>query len=282
MNINNRSAFTLIELLVVIAIIAILAAVLFPVFAQAREKARSISCVSNEKQIGLAILLYVQDYDEHFPPDQYFDAGFVGAYGTTHQHVWNQSVQPYIKNGAAATSWKGTEVGGVWSCPDNKVNNYPSYAVPIDVFNGMWNKGGVPQIDISHYAQPESAIDSPSNKIMLFELGNNVSIGGSVPMMITGDWFWFNGTPSSDPSTYTYAKSTDWSLASGNCDAVTWDGWGGCAFYPIYRHASHSVGNFAFFDGHVKALKKNGINWYVNVYNPKTFVNGDPGWVMGW
>jgi prepilin-type N-terminal cleavage/methylation domain-containing protein len=60
-------AFTLIELLVVIAIIAILAAILFPVFAQAREKARSAACLSNEKQIGTAVQMYIQDYDEHLP-----------------------------------------------------------------------------------------------------------------------------------------------------------------------------------------------------------------------
>src|SRR5690242_18323242 len=60
-------AFTLIELLVVIAIIAILAAILFPVFAQAREKARSAACLSNQKQIGTAVQMYVQDYDEHLP-----------------------------------------------------------------------------------------------------------------------------------------------------------------------------------------------------------------------
>src|SRR4028119_34289 len=64
---SSRSAFTLIELLVVIAIIAILAAILFPVFAQAREKARQASCVSNLRQIGTALLMYVQDYDETYP-----------------------------------------------------------------------------------------------------------------------------------------------------------------------------------------------------------------------
>src|SRR5919201_350445 len=64
---NPRLGFTLIELLVVIAIIAILAAILFPVFAQAREKARAITCVSNAKQIGLGWLMYAQDYDEVLP-----------------------------------------------------------------------------------------------------------------------------------------------------------------------------------------------------------------------
>ncbi len=67
MNRINRRAFTLIELLVVIAIIAILAAILFPVFSQARAKARQAVCMSNEKQFGTSILMYVQDFDETFP-----------------------------------------------------------------------------------------------------------------------------------------------------------------------------------------------------------------------
>src|ERR1043166_4890534 len=66
-----RKGFTLIELLVVIAIIAILAAILFPVFAQAREQARSTACLSNTKQIGLAVHMYAQDYDEAFPMGTY-------------------------------------------------------------------------------------------------------------------------------------------------------------------------------------------------------------------
>ena len=65
---HHAPAFTLIELLVVIAIISILAAILFPVFAQAREKARQSACLSNEKQMGLALMAYAQDFDERFPP----------------------------------------------------------------------------------------------------------------------------------------------------------------------------------------------------------------------
>ena len=72
---SRKRGFTLIELLVVIAIIAILAAILFPVFARAREKARQSSCLSNVKQIGLGMMMYVQDYDERFPTLYYTPPG---------------------------------------------------------------------------------------------------------------------------------------------------------------------------------------------------------------
>ena len=83
---NRKKGFTLIELLVVIAIIAILAAILFPVFARAREKARQASCSSNEKQQSIALLMYVQDYDERFMCVRQ-------GPGT-----WKQIIQPYVKN----------------------------------------------------------------------------------------------------------------------------------------------------------------------------------------
>ena len=92
-----RRGFTLIELLVVIAIIAILAAILFPVFARAREKARQTSCLSNLKQLGLAINMYLQDYDERFP----FNRGY--NHGATYPPVvqyysWVVLIEPYVKN----------------------------------------------------------------------------------------------------------------------------------------------------------------------------------------
>ena len=91
---SRTHGFTLIELLVVIAIIAILAAILFPVFAQAREKARQTSCLSNIKQWSLGIMMYAQDYDERLPITMEPDAHG----GSIVQHIWFSGLNPYIKN----------------------------------------------------------------------------------------------------------------------------------------------------------------------------------------
>src|SRR5499425_2146486 len=93
----RKRAFTLIELLVVIAIIAILAAILFPVFAQARESARQTACLSNMRQMGLAVQMYAQDYDERLPlAASQTPTGFLN---------WHHFVDPYVKNKQ------------IWVCP---------------------------------------------------------------------------------------------------------------------------------------------------------------------
>ena len=93
------SGFTLIELLVVIAIIAILASILFPVFARAREQARKSSCASNEKQLALAMLQYAQDYDEQMPPFSH-GSGYQGSagYGGADGMRWADMIFPYVKS----------------------------------------------------------------------------------------------------------------------------------------------------------------------------------------
>jgi len=110
-----RRGFTLIELLVVIAIIAILAAILFPVFARAREKARQSSCLNNVKQLGLAILQYVQDYDERTPPGAAVDMN-------SHAHPW-ASARPYVKNDQ------------VFVCPSDSYKNTCSLQAGV---SGYW------------------------------------------------------------------------------------------------------------------------------------------------
>src|SRR6476659_6093790 len=116
----HRRGFTLIELLVVIAIIAILAAILFPVFAQARAKARQTSCTSNMKQVGLAILMYATDYDEQLP----WGASNGGATTTT----WYDLVEPYVKVGAAGFGFTSAAVGPktFYVCPDFENITVPS------------------------------------------------------------------------------------------------------------------------------------------------------------
>lgn len=104
---RSRSGFTLIELLVVIAIIAILAAILFPVFAQAREKARQATCQSNLKQMGTGVRMYVDDYDGVYIPTY----SYPGGWNTCPHWAWFDIVQPYIKN------------VGVLDCPSSPKDN---------------------------------------------------------------------------------------------------------------------------------------------------------------
>src|SRR5688572_28176774 len=100
----QQRGFTLIELLVVIAIIAILAAILFPVFAQAREKARQTACLSYHKQLGTAVMMYAQDHDELFPPERIGGTrNQIDAKGTG--WTWRWAMQPYVKSEK------------IWVCP---------------------------------------------------------------------------------------------------------------------------------------------------------------------
>jgi prepilin-type N-terminal cleavage/methylation domain-containing protein len=92
LQVRSRVGFTLIELLVVIAIIAILAAILFPVFSQARAKARQAACLNNFKQVGTGMLQYTQDYDECFPYNRFY-----GPAGAAYQN-WKYGILPYIRN----------------------------------------------------------------------------------------------------------------------------------------------------------------------------------------
>src|SRR5207247_1092955 len=107
---HGKRAFTLIELLVVIAIIAILAAILFPVFAQARESARTTSCLSNVKQVNLSWQMYLQDYDETMVPH------LIQTPGDPQypQHWWPKLLEPYTKNWGIFRCPSGSDPTAVW------------------------------------------------------------------------------------------------------------------------------------------------------------------------
>jgi prepilin-type N-terminal cleavage/methylation domain-containing protein/prepilin-type processing-associated H-X9-DG protein len=160
----RRPGFTLIELLVVIAIIAILAAILFPVFAMAREKARSSMCLSNQQQVGTAMMMYLQDYDERFPP--WLDDVPKDADHPNGQNTWVENLQPYSKNKK------------IWFCPSDNTPGFKttdpkgpnSYWLNAYIFR--WSgrnsqvKSPYPSAALSEIPYPATTIvfcDGPSN-----------------------------------------------------------------------------------------------------------------------
>jgi prepilin-type N-terminal cleavage/methylation domain-containing protein/prepilin-type processing-associated H-X9-DG protein len=149
---RKSAGFTLIELLVVIAIIAILAAILFPVFAKAREKARQVSCLSNQKQLGLGFLQYNQDYDDNYP------TGSAGPLG----QGWGGVIYPYVKS------------TGVYKCPDDATTNvangatisYPvSYAANFNFLRTDAGSAGDPRT-----GQSLASLRSPAKTVLLNEV----------------------------------------------------------------------------------------------------------------
>jgi prepilin-type N-terminal cleavage/methylation domain-containing protein/prepilin-type processing-associated H-X9-DG protein len=161
--VRKRSAFTLIELLVVIAIIAILAAILFPVFAQAREKARSTTCLSNLKQIGTAVMMYVQDWDDCYPNNRLFTFPG-GAEGASKLVSWKHATAPYVKN------------IGVYRCPSNKNNNKPdetkgtdAFGLPVFPISYAYNGSALWSAAVTKTVIPMASVPEPARYLMIIE-----------------------------------------------------------------------------------------------------------------
>jgi len=283
---SQLSAFTLIELLVVIAIIAILAAILFPVFAQARAKARAVTCLSNLKQCGTATLMYVQDYDETFPllvaigqvtPASGTDAFWVGAdkYGNnTDANAWQNVIQPYTKNFQLLICAENFLLN---SDPRSGGEGGYAYLHPFMNF-GMSPRSGVHNVtdwkDV-YYSQP-------------FGTGPTVTFNGIGGSMSDSSWDGSNGntaTPSlglagiaapANTALITDASAFDWWATGFGPGAYDTAFFGYCVtwwpeykqqrFGPIGRHAQNnktpcslirlSGGQIQtiFADGHVKSM----------------------------
>jgi len=224
---EKNFGFTLIELLVVIAIIAILAAILFPVFAKVREKARQASCASNEKQLGIALVQYVQDYDETFPNGgQNFNCA-----------GWAAPVYPYVKSTA------------VYHCPDDPTGpsgtNVPiSYAINDSLIGDQNSASGAKL----------AALNAPSSTVMLCEIqgytGEVTTVSTLGPPAIidyspgaTADTKYWGGHPAGGNASYAIGNPPGQSLSLISTQTV---------------HTNGS--NFLATDGHVKWLVPGAIS----------------------
>ncbi len=154
---SARNGFTLIELLVVIAIIAILAAILFPVFAKAREKARQSTCINNNKQLGIAILTYAGDWDENLPQWNYPGGAGQKAYfvdGVQLAALWDVAIYPIVKT------------KGVFTCPSAAP---PQERVAMPKPDWVIRSYAIPR-NVSGLALGE--VKNPSETVQLFEKGS--------------------------------------------------------------------------------------------------------------
>ncbi len=160
--INGNRAFTLIELLVVIAIIAILAAILFPVFARARENARRASCQSNIKQILLGVMQYTQDYDEKYPPTYTYSPAISG--------VWYTYTQPYLKSAQ------------IFKCPSDSSSTLATMSALGDgngyvvSYAANFFLGGDIPVSIASL----SSVQSPSTTVYMSDAGLGYNANGSL------------------------------------------------------------------------------------------------------
>jgi len=261
---THRSGFTLIELLVVIAIIAILAAILFPVFAQAREKARQTSCLSNTKQLALGMMMYTSDYDESFP----LSCGQLGSSSAGYAWQYNlplPSSWPPVQDArqfASTVSWANTT--------QPYIKNYQLHACPSGIIatSGAYNYAAAlatPAMSSYTYngllsSYNQAGIATPASLPLMFEGRGKTQFKGmtlSNPVLICDDGtqpcFYkpYGGSGNGSTSTMFGVNNTLW-VHSGGC-------------------------NFALTDGHAKWPRLGGVSSATpSNGEPKTDINTDP------
>jgi len=292
---SNR-AFTLIELLVVIAIIAILAAILFPVFAQAKLAAKKTASLSNMKQASLGVLMYNGDQDDKF------DAGSGACWFYPLDSGWAWDTQPYMKSLPVLrdpTDSLSTRTWPTWAFPPNNpsvsisyvsngymwqdaANGYATYMGGVMGMGqgpeGAGNRCGGGAGWMKRSYTDGGAVTQPSQTIMLCARAGSFNLWGMADMLSGVTW-WDNGSggPGKLPNAHDSGAAYNAKDAKGNTYLVNANNrWG--AVYTPYSNQSP----FAFVDGHVKSMDPgatdpNPTNTYVNGPNPSLFPSGhDP------
>ncbi len=240
---RNRPGFTLIELLVVIAIIAILAAILFPVFAQARAKARQASCISNMKQLALSNVMYCQDYDELYPTAY----GYYPGLGWMWNYLVPVPINSPCTNGSCGPSWS-QGFGGAWTnviqpySKNYQILNCPSMTAYNTTYTAASGAPAAQKTSVSYngllMSVPQALVNQPAQLPMITESwGGNVGyISGYItnPTLVC-----------SNAADLSCTFKTCGSSAVNGCTSA-WFGFAGSA-------AVHGNGEtYAYADGHAK------------------------------
>ncbi|MES2465137.1 MAG: prepilin-type N-terminal cleavage/methylation domain-containing protein [Armatimonadota bacterium] len=248
---KSRRAFTLIELLVVIAIIAILAAILFPVFAQAREKARQIACLSNTKQMAQAVAMFAQDHDEFLPKASFNDV-IDGPTGMTSNTGWDGAIYPYLKNvavfGCASDTVGRTYTGTSNTTPPTGRNPLTGLVVPTSYrFNssnqlGAFNPTNLSMLDrpadaiLITESTPGVAVSNPNgdnyNQLSTWEGDNRGFVCNAPGNVFTNNAAFDRHSPVPGRNSNTWTKTTPENLPGSN----------------------QGISNYVFADGHAKAM----------------------------
>jgi prepilin-type N-terminal cleavage/methylation domain-containing protein/prepilin-type processing-associated H-X9-DG protein len=291
-----KKAFTLIELLVVIAIIAILAAILFPVFAQAKAAAKKTASLSNVKNIGTAMLIYLNDNDDYYPQGQYYTSGKLNTAGGSVPFTWQHAVYPYIKSGESAgpsATTEGDINSGVFQAPDFPPQMSGAYTVNYQMFrDGDYFYSGYTNDCSASPAHAckvfsQTSIDKIAQKVFLFQRGVNA---GKENWLTFSPWEWdwvdyttghVSGTDAGVDQGY-----KNHSLTNGDCDLgyssaeSTFSNWMSCGQYPRYKYNRSSV--VAFLDGHAATVTRSEsgstLGWLKNIYIPEVDENSTQTW----
>jgi len=279
---SKARAFTLIELLVVIAIIAILAAILFPVFAQAKLAAKKTTDLSNLKQIGLGALMYSGDFDDFFPRNDYLIPGRQQWAPFTYR----EATGPYIKNGVDNYTWVSVSGNEAMPLADNAIWQSPTvpnniryaanqFVMPSSNTWNLWNYSGNHQYsdqDSNGYptgtapvpSTSQTQLPQPSGTLMVVDQGVDTSSyqSGNVVMQ-GGVWWWQGAGAAIKGATIPPNWDTDSSLHDqydGNLAGV-----GPYSSLPRFRFSGPSA-NIAWADGHAKAKHKGALSWCSDMY----------------